>query len=394
MRFSSELKLEPLFGEENLFLPDYSNSIALVSDTIEGIFLGKKRGLDFSLPKSNRVILLFIDSVGFSEFKAFCEKVKPRVLNTGSCFCISSIAPTTTCVCAVAINTGAVPSQTNFFLHRLYFEEEESIFDFLDFNKIYPSLEAIPEEKSQELLKRFSFKETIFERLEKKGIPAFSVIPKKIENSPLRRVTDKGANTITYEGLSELVIKARNALKDKQKFFCSIYWPYPDELSHAFGTSEGIFLDLDLFFQAIEWLSQELNDCLFLVVSDHGRVELKKTFFSNDDEKLNSLLVVPPFGDGRFANLKAKQGKQKELSDYLNEKYGSDFLILEREQVLDSGLYGSGGAESERIGDFVVLAREPVKLVFDAKGKRKTQLATHSGLTKKELLVPFAYFKN
>lgn len=394
MRFSKELKLEPLFGEKNLFLPDYSKSIALVSDTIEGIFLGERKGLGFDLPASKRVILLFIDSVGFGEFKAFVEKMRPKVLSNGSCFCISSIAPTTTCVCTVAIDTGSVASQTNFFLHRLYFEEEKATFDFLDFNKIFPVLETIPEEQAEKLLKEFSFKETIFERLEKNGVPAFSVIPKKIEKSSLRKVTDKGARTITYEGLSELVIKTQNALKENKAFFCSIYWPYPDELSHAFGKSEGIFLDLGLFFKAVEWLSEELKDCLFLVVSDHGRVELEKTYFSNDDEKLNSLLVVPPFGDGRMANLKAKEGKQAELFDYLSEKYGKDFLILKREQVLDAGLYGPDGVESERIGDFVLLARGPVKLIFDAKGRRITQLATHSGLTKSELLVPFAYFKN
>ena len=130
-----------------------------------------------------------------------------------------------------------------------------------------------------------------------------------------------------------------------------------------------------------------------MLVSDHGRIKLDKAYYSNDDKKLNSLLLVPPFGDGRLVNLKAKKGKQQKLFAYLNKKYGQDFLILKAEQALALQLYGPDGREAKRIGDFVRIARKPVKISYHAKGERKKHLATHGGLTKQELLVPFAYFK-
>lgn len=392
MKFGKELKLKPLLNEKNLFLPDYSNSIALISDTVEGIFSGKQQGLNFKLPKSKKVVILWIDSVGFSVFKDFCKKFKPRVLKKGFCHCISSIAPTTTSLCNVCISTGSVAADSGFFLHRLYLQEKNSVFDFLHFRKIFSEFKELSQEEAKELTGLFCFKPTIFERLKKVGVESFSVIPKQIEKSPLR-LTDKGAETITFDFLSELAIKTRDALKSKKQFFCMAYWPYPDTISHQLGNEQEMFLDLHLFFQAIEWLSEELKDCLFLVISDHGRVRLDNIFYSNDDAELNSLLVVPPFGDSRLANLKAKPDKEKELQSYLFEKYGKDFLVLNAKQVLDVGLYGSQTKNPERIGDFVLIPRKPVGILFDSKGERKKHIATHSGLTKQELLVPFAYFK-
>ena len=393
MKFGKELKLKRLLKEENLFLPDYSSSISLVADTVEGVFLGKQQGLGFKLPKSKKVVVLFIDSVGFGTLKDFDKTFKPKVLRNGFCHCISSVAPTTTTLCGACISTGSTASDSGFLLHRLYLEEKRSVFDLLHFRKIFPEIKELSSEETTELIGLFSFKPTIFARLEKKGIECFSVIPKQIEKSGLRRITDGNVKILTFEAPSELVIKMRNTLKQKKSFFSMVYWPYPDEVSHHLGNEQEMFLDLHLFFQAIEWLSNELKDCLFIIISDHGRIKLDKMLYSNDDSELNSLLVVPPFGDCRLANFKAKPGKEKELFDYLSKAYGKNFLILTAKQVLDLRIYGPEAKHPERIGDFVLIPRKPMGLYFSPRGDKKKFIGMHSGLTKDELLVPFGYFK-
>jgi hypothetical protein len=103
------------------------------------------------------------------------------------------------------------------------------------------------------------------------------------------------------------------------------------------------------------------------------------------------MLFFPPAGETRAAYLYARPGQAGNLQEYVSGHLADHFVLVETEQALAAGLFGTGEPSLEfrdRVGSFLLLARDGSRLVLDEEEKKFEMLGHHGSLLAEEMLVP------
>ncbi|HEX6387093.1 MAG TPA: alkaline phosphatase family protein, partial [Anaerolineae bacterium] len=116
-----------------------------------------------------------------------------------------------------------------------------------------------------------------------------------------------------------------------------------------------------------------------------------------DHPALRQMLLMRPTGEPRVAYLYARQGYQRDVVDYINERLGQAMIAISAEEALDAGLFGPSPhapATRERLGDVVVIMRQDYILLTAAeKEKADKMIGRHGGMVAAEMQVPWLGFR-
>jgi hypothetical protein len=354
-------------------------------------------------PNTRRVVLVILDGVGYHTLRAMVDRENPvlqRLVEAGRFLPLTSVFPSTTISALTTLWTGVTPLEHGLLGTRLLLSPEGILASMLHLSPLaYPEQDAFldwgwePEE--------FVPMPGVGEQLSRQGIATVSHTYADFLGGGLARIFLRGIDRIMgHVAFSDAWINLRRALVQPgyERSFISVYWASIDGVGHRYGPEgEHAQVELQHVFQAL-W-----EDCLaplpasaregtvVLFVSDHGQLPTprERAIWLPSHPDLMDTLLFRPAGEARAAYLYPRPGQAEVLRDYVAEHLADRFVLLETERALAAGLFGPGEVRPHirsRLGDFLLVARDDVRLVFEEKAL--DMAGHHGGMLPQEMLVP------
>jgi len=351
--------------------------------------------------KKENVVLFILDGLGNS----LLENSSAPFLKRHNKGPVQAPFPPTTASVLTSLYYGVPPSIHGLIGWRLFYKEYCGLFDVL------PRLDSITRKPLPEALDLLGTlpEKNIFELIADASpqTETFLLTLDKVKKSPYTKRAGKAATLIPYKKPEQIPDKLEPLLKENDNpKFIFVYSNLPDSLEHEHGTNSGkVRQCIKSFDRIIEQLYLHHKErSAFFITADHGLIDTEIEWI-NDDPELYNALLLPPYPEARFITLHIKPSYRSVMPDIL-EKYKDNFLILTgdefiRKQLLDFISRKNNQGENEslevirqypgysHIGDYVLIAtgNKGMRMRYPS-GDNSVRIATHSGLTNKEVYVP------
>lgn len=413
---NGEAKRRPLNLPDDFLWPDYEGrSIGNIPATVAAMLRVPFTGLPPLRPalwqplgEVRRVVLLLVDSLGwnlFEQARPYLDSVLREAAVVGQ---LTSIFPSTTVAALSTLWTGLAPAQHGLVGLRLFFPEYAVAAQMLRFSPVFRSY---PDALIEAGLKPESFLHGpgFAQQLAAGGVPTHAFKGYEIIDSALSKMHNRGvAGDHGIATVADLFVQMRLLLEKTagEPLYLSAYWPTIDGLSHLYGWGHAsvmaelraIFAQLDVeFLQPLSAAAR--RDTALFIAADHGQVVSppEQHVQLEDHPELRQMLLMRPTGEPRVAYLYARQGRQRDVVDYINERLGQAMVAISAEEALDAGLFGPSPhapATRERLGDVVVIMRQGYILLTAAeKEKAEKMIGRHGGMAAAEMQVPWLGFR-
>jgi hypothetical protein len=240
--------------------------------------------------------------------------------------------------------------------------------------------------------------------LAKAGAAHLNVTRREFQGSALTRMLYKGAAQVGTSTLGELLVELRHAIHAMPGGAGLVqgYWPSIDTVAHARGPgSPHHAAEMALLGEA---LAREILDkvrdptALLMVTADHGLAHIPPDgMLRVRDTPLADELVLPPWGDSRWAFLQPRSGREDAVRAALRAAWGPTGQVLGIDEVEKLGLLGStpwAPRARRRAADLVALPPPgrgitwPFSWEQPGKPPKEELLGRHGGTTAEEMLVP------
>ncbi len=382
-----------------------------------------RKGLDASIhaelrkKRFDHVLLFLIDGLGFDTWLEPARKLElfGRVGERGTVTSLTAVFPSTTSASLSALSTGLPPCEHGLPEWMVYLEEIDDVIATLPFkrwnDKTRDSLLASGVDPSI-LLEG----ETIFERLAAAGVPSVCFSQRAYADSAYSRVAKRGSRTVSYLGLSDLIVRLADELeRATQPTFFHVYWDNFDTLEHAFspGSRETFAELISLSHAFTEVLNASLRPgghdaakrTLLLMTADHGQTPVmpERTIYLTDDALVRDSLrakrsgeLIPPTGSIRNVMLHVQPKRLTELEGHLTERLAGRAEVMRTQDAFSNELFGPGLPSARlraRVGQLLVLphAGETVWGYYPGQPRPHTLRGHHGGLTPEEMFIPFGW---
>lgn len=357
------------------------------------------------------IILFLIDALGFYQWKRYGNNFPlfKQIDDKKHLYPITAVFPSTTAAALNTINSGLTPAKHGLFEWTLYLPEIDKTIYTLPFTDIAVNKRdsLLDEKANPEILFKFP---TIYQGLERENISPFSFLNKDYADSIYSKISREGSETFSFVNFSDLVVKLKTQIEhSKNKNYFFIYWDKLDTLSHDYGpSSESCRVELaKLSYLFLTEIVQKLNketkrETLLIITADHGQIDVnpRQTIYLNKDKFIMENLkrdkkgaIILPTGSPRDVFLHFKEGKLNDVCQYLESRLENKADILKTEEAIKLGLFGNDQIRQkfkDRLGDLVILPHKNFTIWREYKDKKFTYLGHHGGLSKEEMVIPFA----
>jgi hypothetical protein len=407
----------PLSLPAEFLPPDYNGgSIANVPATIAALLQVPFAGLP-PLPGPlwqpvghdvRRVVLITLDAVGQNLVDKEAERLAPYLAETAVRGQLTSIFPSTTVAALSSLWTGSAPAQHGLAALYLLFPEYGTIGQMLNFSPIfgkYPEALIDAGLKPEEYLPVPG----LAQQLAAGGIPTYAFKGAAIVKSALSQMHGRGvAESFGAWSMADMMVEVGRLLDEKagEPLFISAYWPSIDTISHMRGwNGPQTAAEFHMLWQQIhQTLRRSLTPAArrhtaLFIVADHGQTLSPPAHHVHlaDHPELNEMLLMRPAGEPRVAYLYAKQGRVRDVVDYVNENLSRVAVALPTSQALAAGLFGPPPYAAQldnRLGDVVLLMRHSYLFVHPQDKELIERLyGWHGGMTQAEMAVPWLGFR-
>ncbi len=384
---------------DRLILPDYDNCLVNLSNSILAHFgAGTSHATlplaDGPLAKDYKnVVLLLLDAMGMSVIEKHLDKEGFIRQHLEGSF--SSVFPPTTVAATTSVLSGLYPNEHGWLGWDVYYPAlDKNVTVFMNTDQLTEKEGARPslDESGKEVWEPDSLNEvgpacefnagytytpyrSILDRVREAGIRAEASMPF------MPPFPD------TFELITERI---KDLCSEPGKKFIYAYWSEPDTTMHKTGTlSQETHDMLSSLEKQVEELASGLEDTLILITADHGHVNGNNLCILDYPEVLSCLKRMPSI-EPRALNLFVKEECIGRFPDIFKEAFGDDLLLLTREEVLETKLFGPAkdreGLE-DMIGDFLACAVKDTT-VFATHIEAQMMPGVHAGMTKEEYNVP------
>ena len=356
--------------------PDYSNGLVNLTNSIPRSFGAECRHatlprVDEALDKGFRnVVLMLFDGMGTDALTRHLPETsflrKHHVTN------ISSVFPPTTTAALTSIETGLTPYEHGWLGWSLYFQEIDRIVElFPNTVKDGGGLQAADYHVARKWIPRVN----IAQEIERAGYGRMVTV------SPF-----EGRRVSTFTALFKTV---RQICDEPGRHYVYAYWYQPDAIMHETGCRSSRAKDAILRInQSVRSLCGALHDALIIVTADHGHIDTSYQFVSDHPDLMNAL-IRPVAVESRAAAFYVKEERKRDFPEMFRKAFGDDFLLLSRDKVAETGLFGSGTRHPrfmESIGDYLAVATGDVAIAYNRECRQF--VSNHAGLTEMEMDVP------
>jgi hypothetical protein len=397
--------------------PDYNGgSIANVPATIAALlqvpFTGLpplRRPLWQPLGEDiRRVVVITLDALGQNLLDKEAEQLAPYLAETAVRGQLTSIFPSTTVAALSSLWTGSAPAQHGLAALYLLFPEYGTIGQMLNFSPVFGKY---PDALVKAGLKPEEYLQTpgLAQQLAAGGIPTYAFKGAAIVKSALSLMHGRGvADSVGVWSMADMMVEVGRLLEDKagESLFVSAYWPSIDTISHMRGwNGPQTAAECHMLWQQIHHtLCHKLSPAArrhtaLVVVADHGQTLCPPARYIHltDHPELNEMLLMRPAGEPRVAYLYAKQGRVKDVVDYVNENLSQAVMALPSPQAVAAGLFGPPPYAAQldnRLGDVILIMRHNYLFVHPEDKELIERLyGWHGGMTHAEMSVPWLGFR-
>jgi len=371
-----------------LVFPDYDRSILSIISSVMRYY-----GADCAYPtlpeidemlktQPKHVMLLVLDGLGDVELaKALPENAYLRRNISAR---VTSVFPSTTTAATTAYATGLSPLEHGWLAWMLYMKEYAT--DVVTFMQNthhtrkpvdgpYPAAHLMPYETAFEKIR------TVNENVRTHSI------------YPFPSYSERGAHAVWHASdFSQFCTFLKRIASVDEPSFTHAYWTQPDAAMHDFGVgSPEALAHYKEINRLLEMTREKLPDTLLIISSDHGLVNAAEQIDLAQDADLMDTLVMPFMMESRAAAFYVKPHRKADFERIFREKYGDDFLLMSREEVYSSGIFGRGTPHrkfDDFIGDYIACATGTKVFNYSLPGQKMRKMAGyHAGLTEAEMRV-------
>ncbi len=377
--------------KENVVRPDYNNCILNLTSSIMKHF-GACSGyqsigdIDTILSKGYKnVVLMVFDGMGIDMLE---HNLSENSFLRGNMYRqATSVYPCTTTAAMTAYYSGLSPNEHGWLGWSLYFREYDGCID--TFTNQYSFTKTSAGEKHAAFtLMPYN---TVFEAIDKatnSNISSCAIVPPGI-------MISAGPNlNIEANDVDHICRNIEFLCSNEGRKFIMSYWPDPDRTMHW----EGCYVDEVISFmeytdERINEMCGKIDDTVVIITADHGLIDISEEVFLNEIPEIDECLIMPPSIESRAASLFVRPEKLRIFEQRFNDYFGDDFILIPKEQVLKSGILGSGITHRkvpDFLGDFLAcsIGNKMIRYATNNYQPRRVYRAQHAGLTRQEMLVP------
>jgi predicted AlkP superfamily pyrophosphatase or phosphodiesterase len=363
------------------------------------------------LEQNKKVILIVIDGFGYNQFlkQHTKDKFLTNLNNKGIIQPLTSVFPSQTTNALTTLNTGLTPQEHGLFEYFLYLKNI-GIINTLKFEHINPKTQKTLTQKEHKLNNLLLTKEkTIHNTLNKNNIKTFTHTKLTNAHSACSKIIFQASTIKPAQTTPDLITGLRKNLeenKDKPAYFF-VHIDTPDTIAHKYGpNSYQYYKEIsNITYMLNKELIQKLDpriakDTLLLLTSDHGGVDVdtEKTIYLPKTalhlQTGKDKVPIPPLGSYREIFLHIEEKELADTKQWLLEKIGDKAQIIETKEATEKNLFGVGNVSEgffERAGNLLILPYGNQTIWFEDPHERKINyLGQHGGLSRQEMLVPFA----
>lgn len=330
--------------------------------------------LDKILKKTNKtkICLVLFDACGkviIDKYKAIIPFIYDNVYHV-----LNSVYPPTTVAATTSLITGKYPIETGYLGWTQYFKKYD------DFINVFPSTSHTSDKSYESIQKTLLKTSYIWDDINKSNNEeiATSIFSFNYENK----------NSGDY--LKDYFDATDQAL-NKYRFVYS-YCTEPDHTMHNEGVNgEKTVEILERLNSELKKLVNKNLDTLFILLADHGMVDVSQIYLDNVSSFLIALDKPYLMIESRFASFFVKDKLQFE--DFYRKNLRKYFDLKTKQEILENHTFGYGLPHplfKDTIGDYFLIAKDKYML-NDGYGP-KNMKANHAGGTYKERAIYMAIF--
>ena len=327
--------------------PDYNNSILNLSNSIlkhYGLKYNHKTLpiLDDKLNNNYKnVVVMVFDGMGSNNLKDILGE--DSFLRSNMIDEITSVFPPTTTAATTTLESGLAPKEHGWLGWSLYFDEIK------DNVNIY-----INRKNDGTMAADYHVAD--------KYIPYDNMINliNKSDNAKAYLISPFGNHTnYPISTFDELLDGIKMVCNNDDKNYIYSYWNEPDTAMHQNGIKSKFSKEwIERINNAVEILSKELKNTLLIVTADHGHVDCTNEYIGDYENLLKCLKRLPSI-ESRALSFFVKDDKKDEFREEFFKFFKDEFLLLTKEEVIKSDIFGSGVTHSkfkDFIGDYLAIS--------------------------------------
>ncbi len=377
-----------------MIIPNYkkNNIVNLMSSILQGCGSKSRYPALSSFPpktlqKYKNIVLVVIDGLGYDQVVSLPKNSFLRKNLHGK---LNSVFPPTTTSAVTTFLAGVAPQ--NHGLVAWYMRMKEFG------NKEVIILPYVDKEKGKLLpQKDLALPPSLFETIRHRSC---LVILRKSLRSHYNTLLGRKVEKCTYRAVNPgewINATARAVTSSRQKQYIYSYWPKYDKLCHYYGKeSRKSQKHLREINGALEKLVMKIKDTntLLIITADHGHVSISKknTIIFVHYPTFQSCLAASMCGEARAAMLYVHPQKKKEFEQFVRKKWKKYCTLHPSSELIKKnyfGLFTAHPALQERVGDYILLAKEGyVFREHKVSKKHPFMVGNHGGLSKEEMEVP------
>ncbi len=354
-------------------------------------------------------MLLVLDGFGFRQVEAHQKNAfLGGLAEKGDFAAVTSVYPSQTTNALTTLNTDLTPQEHGVFEYFLYLKEV-GLVNTLKFERVVSRRKVKPVWKGFKPSLMFGGK-SIHRTLKEQGIDTYTHI--NIENAfiAISNLLFDGSTVVPALKTSDLAVNLRKNLENAGGGYFFVHIETLDTISHEYGPESSHYsAELEavtcmLQKELIEKINPKTaKETLIILTSDHGAVQVnpqETSYLSLDQPPLTwrqtskNRKRIFPTGSPRDIFLHIHPDKLQEAKEKLARRIGSKALVVETEVMVKDGWFGLGEPSEEfleRAGNLMVVPLGKETIWFaNPDGRRLSFLGQHGGLSREEMMVPFA----
>lgn len=352
-----------------------------------------------------KVVLLLVDALGLDLFQR--EITSGRDIFWGRYFDkaifspITSICPSTTASALSTLWTGEGATAHGIIGYEMWAKEYGMIINNIQHSAASARGDTGGLSRSGFNPGTFIPKPLLGTHLKENGVKPTTFIHSRIANSGLSLMQMADVDLHTYVDEADLCIGLANYINSQRgvREFIYVYYSDVDTLMHRYSDqNERVSMQFEAFSSMFERAlvnkvsKSAAENVLLIMTADHGSIATPvypRYDLANHPELLD-YLVMQPTCENRLAFLYIKPGKIDAVRNYFNKTWPEEFVLLDPELALESGLFGKGPFVEnvrDRLGNLIILPKGDAYLWWAP--KPNPMAGRHGGLSKEEMLVPF-----
>lgn len=335
--------------------------------------------VDNALKNHQKVVVMLFDGMGrYIEETHLKENgfIRSHVLKT-----MQATYPPTTVASTNGLLSGLYPIENGWVSWSNYFPDYQAEIElFTNRNYYYPKDLIIP--RHYNIATTYFPYESIFEQIKKQN---HDIIVSALFDG---RVDKDGIVTLK-DGEERL----DHILSQPKSSFTYLYWTAPDNLIHAYGVhSHKVHKCVTSIEKYVKRVSEKHPDTLFIVIADHGLIDVKYRILEDYPDLVN-LLRQPCSFESRTVGFFVKPKCEDQFEHMFNQYFGDAFVLLTLKEAKEKHVFGFGKEHPNLKNtwpDYIALASSNICIGPDHRSH--TLKGHHAGLTNDEMDINIAVF--